>query len=81
MSPALVVIIAIVVVTGMLLWFGALADGADTAPEVFTAAGRTKRSTLVFVGLTLVVGGVWYWAVIRPGLRRATGDTRQIRGF
>ena len=81
MPPALVVLFAIAVVTGMLLWFGALADGVDTPAEAFTAVGRTKRATLVFVALTLVVGGVWYWLAIRPGLRRASGGTRPTRGF
>jgi hypothetical protein len=81
MAPALLVIIAIVVVTGMLLWLGALADAADSPSEDFTAVGRTKRSTLAFVALTLVVGGAWYWLIIRPDLRRASGSPRPTGGF
>jgi len=67
----LVVVLVILIVVGMLLWLGALADAADYPPEAFTAIGRTKRSTIVFIALTLVVGGVWYWMMIRAGLRRA----------
>jgi fumarate reductase subunit D len=72
MPPFLFVLIAIVLVMGMLLWLGALADGSDYAEEVFVAIGRTKGRTLVLVGLTLVFGGTWYWLRIRPGLRLAS---------
>ena len=64
----LVVILVILIVVGMLLWLGALADAADYPPEAFTAIGRTKRST---IALTLVVGGIWYWVTIRARLRNA----------
>jgi hypothetical protein len=67
----LVVVLVILVVVGMLLWLGAIADAADYPPEDFAAVGRTKRSTILFIALTLVFGGVWYWMAIRSGLRRA----------
>ena len=72
MPPFLFVLIAIALVMGMLLWLGALADGSDYPDEVFVALGRTKRKTLVLIGVTLVFGGAWYWLRIRPGLRSAS---------
>jgi hypothetical protein len=69
--PFLILVLVILIVVGMLLWLGALADAADYPPEDFAAIGRTKRSTITFVALTLVVGGIWYWLAIRNGLRRA----------
>jgi hypothetical protein len=65
----LVVVLVILIVVGMLLWLGALADAADYPPEDYVAVGRTKRSTITFIALTLVVGGIWYWMAIRRGLR------------
>jgi hypothetical protein len=69
--PLLVVVIAIVLVGGMLLWMGALADAAQYDDAVFPAIGRTKRSTLTVVALTWAVGGAWYWLRAKPRLRRA----------
>jgi hypothetical protein len=68
-APIIIVILAIVIVVGMLLWLGALADSADYPPDVFEAVGRTKRSTITFIAITLVVGGAWYWMKIRGPLR------------
>ena len=68
----LVVVLAIAIVIGMLLWLGALADLADYPPEDFVTLGRTKRATIRFVALTLVVGGAWYWLKIRGPLRAAS---------
>ncbi|MGZ4688883.1 MAG: hypothetical protein ACXVKA_00845 [Acidimicrobiia bacterium] len=77
MSPLLVVVLAIVLVVGMLVWLGALADASDYPAADFVAIGRTKRATITFIALTLAVGGVWYWLRVRGGLRRvarASGD-------
>jgi hypothetical protein len=67
--PIVVVLVAISFVIGMLLWLGALADSADYPPDVFVAIGRTKRGTITFIALTLVIGGAWYWMKIRAPLR------------
>jgi hypothetical protein len=67
----LVVVLVILIVVGMLLWLGAIADAADYPSEDFAAVGRTKRSTITFIAVTLVFGGIWYWLAIRGGLRRA----------
>jgi hypothetical protein len=75
MPPFLIVLVAIVLVAGMLLWLGALADAVDSPPEAFAAIGRTKRSTIVLIALTWVFGGIWYWIAMRAELRRAS------RGF
>ena len=64
-------VLVILIVVGMLLWLGALADAADYPPEDYAAVGRTKRSTITFIALTLVVGGAWYWLAIWRGLRGA----------
>jgi hypothetical protein len=65
----LVVVLAILIVIGMLLWLGAIADLVDYPPEDFVALGRTKRATIRLVALTLVFGGVWYWLKLRGPLR------------
>jgi RsiW-degrading membrane proteinase PrsW (M82 family) len=69
----LVVIVAIVIVVGLLLWLGAIADAADLPPEAFTELGRTKRATITLVALTFVFGGVWYWVSMRGRLRANRG--------
>jgi hypothetical protein len=69
--PLLVVVIAIVLVGGMLLWIGALADAAQFGDDDFAAIGRTKRATLTLVALTWAFGGAYYWMRLKPRLRRA----------
>ena len=72
MPPAfLVAVIGVVIVVSMTLWGGALADVVDYPPEAFAAVGRTKRSTLVFIALTLIIGALWYWFAIRADVRHA----------
>ena len=65
----LVVVLVILIVVGMLLWLGAIADAADYPPEDYVAIGRTKRSTITIIAVTIVFGGVWYWLAIRRRLR------------
>ena len=69
MPPLLVVVIAIVLVAGMLLWMGALADAAQCGDADFAAIGRTKRATLALVALTWAFGGAYYWTRVKPRLR------------
>ena len=64
-------LITIVLVAGMLLWMGALADGAQYEEREFAAIGRAKRSTVLLVAFTWAFGGAWYWLRIKPQLRRA----------
>jgi hypothetical protein len=71
MPPLLLVVLAIVLVSGMLLWMGALADAAQYDDATFTAVGRTKGSTLIVVAVTWAFGGAYYWTKLKPGLRRA----------
>jgi hypothetical protein len=68
--PLLFVTIAIVLVGGMLLWVGALADASSYPDAAFTALGREKRTTLVRVGFTWAFGGAWYWLRLKPKLQR-----------
>ena len=70
MSPAVIALVGIVVAVGMMLWGGTLADATDDEAEAFTAVGRTRRS-LLFIGCTWAVGGLWFWLVIRAPVRRA----------
>lgn len=75
--PLPVVILTILIVVGMLLWFGAIADSADYPPAAYTAIGRNKGKTLWIIVLTLIVGAAWYWLKVRVPLRaadRAMGD-------
>jgi hypothetical protein len=69
--PLVFVLIAIVLVGGMLLWMGALADAGQCADRDFVAIGRTKRATLTLVALTWAFGGAYYWSRIKPQLRRS----------
>lgn len=69
MPPLLFVLIAIVGVTGMLLWVGALVDAAQHDDARFTAVGRGKRPTVMLILLTRAFGGAWYWLRLKPRLR------------
>ena len=70
MPPLLFVAIAIVLVSGMLLWIGALVDAAQYDDAAFTALGREKRSTVLAVAFTWAFGAGWYWLRLKPRLRR-----------
>ena len=59
MPPLLFVLIAIVGVTGMLLWVGALVDATQQDDARFTAIGRDKRPTVRLVLFTWGFGGAW----------------------
>jgi len=69
-SPLLFVLVAIVLVCGTLVWVGALVDAAQYDDTAFTAVGRVKRGTVVLLVLTWAFGGAWYWARLKPRLRR-----------
>ena len=70
MPPLLFVLIAIVLVGGMLLWAGALVDASQYDEDAFTALGRQKRRTVLLLAFTWAFGGAWYWARLKPALRR-----------
>src|SRR3954451_18499577 len=63
--PLLFVLIAIVGVTGMLLWVGALVDAAQQDDARFTTIGRDKRPTVMLVLFTWGFGGAWYWLRVK----------------
>jgi hypothetical protein len=69
MPPLLFTLIAIALVSGMLVWMGALADAAQYDEDTFVAAGRTKRGTLTLVGLTWGFGGLYYWLRLKRPLK------------
>jgi len=68
--PLLFVLIAIVGVTGMLLWVGALVDAAQQDDATFDRIGRDKRPTVMLILFTWAFGGAWYWLRVKPRLRR-----------
>jgi nitrogen fixation-related uncharacterized protein len=70
--PLLFVVIAIVGVTGMLLWAGALVDASQYDDLAFDHIGRNKRPTFLVILFTWGFGGAWYWLRVRPQLRRAS---------
>jgi hypothetical protein len=49
MPPLLFVLIAIIGVTGMLLWVGALVDAVQYDDAVFDHVGRDKRPTVMLI--------------------------------
>jgi len=67
--PLLFVLIAIVGVTGMLLWVGALVDAAQQDDATFDHIGRDKRPTVMLILFTWGFGGAWYWLRVKPQLR------------
>jgi hypothetical protein len=69
--PLLFVAIAIVLVGGMLLWVGALVDAAQYVEGTYEAVERDRRRTLLTIAVTWAFGGAWYWARIKPELRRS----------
>ena len=69
MPPLLFVLIAIVGVTGMLLWVGALVDAAQYDDPAFDHIGRDKRPTVMLILFTWGFGGAWYWLQVKPQLR------------
>ena len=66
--PFLFIVIAIVGVTGMLLWVGALIDAAQYDDRFFDEIGRDKRPTVMLILFTWGFGGLWYWLRVRPQL-------------
>jgi len=72
LPPLLFVAIAIVGVTGMLLWVGALVDGTQYDDAAFDHIGRDKRPTVILILFTWGFGGAWYWLRVKPKLRRAS---------
>ncbi len=75
MPPLLFTLIIIALVSGMLVWMGALADAAQYEAATFTAVGRTKRGTLILVGLTWGFGGLYYWLRLKRPLKAADDAT------
>ena len=71
MPPLLFALIAIALVSGMLVWMGALADAAQYDDGTFVAVGRTKRGTLILVGFTWGFGGLYYWLRLKRHLKGA----------
>jgi hypothetical protein len=70
--PALlVVLVAIVLVGGMLLWMGALVDATQCDDAAFAGIGRTKRATVILILLTWAFGGAFYWLRIKPQFRKS----------
>lgn len=55
------------------LWLAAAIDVTLTSADDWRVAGRIKGPTVALVWLTGAVGAVYYWAVIRPRLRRCLG--------
>ena len=68
MPPFLFILIAIVGVTGMLLWVGALIDAVQYDDRFFDEIGRDKRPTVMLILFTWGFGGIWYWLRVRPQL-------------
>jgi hypothetical protein len=71
--PFLFIIIAIVGVSMMLLWVGALVDAVQYDDRYFDEVGRDKRPTVMLILFTWGFGGLWYWLRVRPQLVKLRG--------
>jgi type VI protein secretion system component VasK len=69
--PFVFMLIAVVGVSGLLVWVGALIDVAQYDPATFVAVNRTKRGTLTLVALTWAFGGLYYWLRLKQPLKAA----------
>ena len=68
----------LVVVAFPVIWISAIVSASRYSEWAFKAAGRSKFSDIVLIVITGVVGGIYWWAVMRRQVKTHRAAPRTL---